>query len=138
MSEQLQLTLEQIRAARSEAISAFAESVRRSYVPQVGYWLVRLRKGGPRVPAAIRWIHTTHEPGRPSNKMERSPFLAAFIMDDPVSLDEVVFARKIETISEEEYQYRVALGHWTAEHAPDEPLANPRRPIDLLKAPPPW
>jgi hypothetical protein len=57
--------------------------------PQPGYWMIRLVSGGPEVPACICVVQTLHEPGIPENLMERSPFLAAFILGKPAGLDEV-------------------------------------------------
>lgn len=55
-----------------------------------GFWLVRFRlaarKWGPATPACIVWLHTRNEPTEPSNAMERSPFLAAFVAGLPASV----------------------------------------------------
>ena len=40
-------------------------------------------------------------------------------------------------IDEAEFNYLMALQEWAAEHAPDEPMANPRQPISWLKVPTP-
>jgi hypothetical protein len=101
--------------------------------PQPGYWLMRMVKGGPRVPATICIVHTTREPGEESNLMDRSPFIAAFIAGDPVSIDDV-WHRRGEPITESEYRFRVADLEYARRYAPDEPQAAPRKKIDLMQA----
>lgn len=101
--------------------------------PQEGYWLVRLVKKGPLVPAAIIREHTTAEPGNPTNKMERSPTLAAYIAGNPCDIDKV-WLRRGAPISEAEYKYQVADGEWARSYAPNDPKAEPNKPIDLLKS----
>jgi hypothetical protein len=39
--------------------------------PREGYWMVRLRRDGPEVPARLFWCD--HEPGIPENKLDRWP-----------------------------------------------------------------
>lgn len=96
-----------------------------------------MTKGGPFVAAAIQWVHTTFEPEEPSNKMlgTRSPFLAAFLDGNPVSLDEV-WHRKGDPITKAEYDYMVANAAWAKEHAPHEAIATPRKQLDLRLLPP--
>ena len=97
--------------------------------PQPGFWLVRLAKGGPQAPAAIVRVHTTAEPGNPSNAMERSPFLAAFIAGEPVDLDAVWLLRG-EPITEAEYRFRVADIEHAKAWRPDDPRGKPREAVD--------
>ena len=59
---------------------------RRMDRPEPGFWLVRLAKGAPQVPACIRVVQTLAEPGDPLNLMDRSPFIAAFIAGEPVRM----------------------------------------------------
>ncbi len=101
--------------------------------PETGWWTVRLGRGTPRVPAAIMWIEPiAAEPGEPLNDMQdtRSGFLAAFIAGEPVGIEEV-WHRKGQPISEAEYQFLVAEAAWVRQHAPDEPVANPTKRVDL-------
>ncbi len=107
--------------------------VRQMGRPTPGYWLMRLVSGGPRVPTAIVIVHTTREPGEESNRMDRSPFIAAFIAGEPVAVDEV-WLRRGEQITEADYRFRVAEAAWCREFAPDEPIAQPRKRIDLMQA----
>ena len=112
-----------------------------------GYWLVRQRLGqrkwGPLLPAAIMLMHTTAAPGEIDNAMDRSPFYAAFVGDEPVSIwslqqETHTFGERIyqteRVVDEAEYRFRVADAAWAREHAPDEPQAQPRKPIDLMQA----
>lgn len=107
--------------------------------PQAGWWLIRLAKGAPRVAACIRSVQTTHEPGQPDNDMTgtRSPFLAAFVLDEPVDIDRVWLTRG-EVITESEYRYRCADHAWLEKNDPGHPMAAPAEPIDLLTAPVPF
>ena len=108
---------------------------RRIDAPQPGFWLIRQAKGAPQVPACIRRFHTHYEPGNPLNLMERSPFLAAEIAGEYIGLD-AVWQRKGEPITEAEYRFRCADANWAKQHAPEEPIANPRRAVDLRALPP--
>jgi len=100
--------------------------------PEPGHWLVRLVKGGPSVPACIRWCETTVEPGEPSNLMHgtRYRFLAAFINGDPVPLDRVWLTRGTP-IDRAEHDFRVADTNWAMTNAPAEPAARPTERVDL-------
>ena len=107
--------------------------------PQPGWWLVKLVKGGPTVAACIRLVLTEFEPDFPQNDMRgtRSPFLAAFVNDEPVDMDRV-WLTKGEPITEAEYAFRVADAKWAAEHAPNEPAAQPHKAVDLRQIPIPF
>ncbi len=104
--------------------------------PEPGFWLVRLVRNGPPVPAAIMWVQTTHDPvtGEP---MDRSRFLAAYIDGKPVGLDDV-WLRRGTPIDEAEYRFRLADAAWAREHVPSEIAANPKRSIDPLSVPLPF
>lgn len=86
--------------------------------PQVGFWMVRLVKGGREVPACIQYESTTSEPGNPENLMERSPMLTARINGEIVDTGEV-WERRGREISKAEY-----------DAAPI--IADPLTPIDLM------
>lgn len=107
--------------------------------PQPGFWLIRTVKGGPRVAACIKIVCTTAEPGQPDNDMHgtRSPFLAAFVLGEPVDLDRVWLTRG-EPITEHEHDFRVRDAAWVRQYRPSEPMAQPHKPIDLLQAPLPF
>jgi hypothetical protein len=93
--------------------------------------------GGPEVPACICVVQTLHEPGIPENLMERSPFLAAFILGKPAGLDEV-WKRRGREIDRGEYDYRVDDARWAKAFAPREAIARPRQRVDWLDQPLPF
>lgn len=95
--------------------------------PQPGYWLMRLVKAGPLVPAAIIKFETRYEPDS----------LAAFICGDQVPLDDV-WLRRGEPITKEEYEFRVADQAWAKQWAPEEAQAKPDQPINLMTTPLPF
>jgi hypothetical protein len=120
-------------------------------MPRLGFWLVRERlprkqgevgraQWGPLLPAKIERIHTTYEPGEKLNTMERSPFFAAFVAGEPVSLYSLqqethtagdrIF-RVERTIDRAEHDWRVADAAWAREFSPEEPEANPNKAVDL-------
>ena len=105
--------------------------------PEPGSWKVRLHSGGPLVFAEIRVVHTTHEPGNPENVMERSPFLAAFINNRPVKLNDVWHRRPLEDVPETDLAYERADGEWAVDgansYARNVPKARPREKIDPLQ-----
>lgn len=103
--------------------------------PQPGYWMIRLVKGAPEVPACIQYEQTTHEPGNPENLMERSAILTARINGDVVRMDRV-WLRRGRSITKAEHDFQVADARWAAKHSPGEPKANPDRPVDLNSIPP--
>lgn len=107
----------------------------RSYIPEPGFWLVRLARGGVEVPARIFRHTTTEEPGDPANRMERPSFLVAEILGEPVDLEEV-WHRRGRAIDEAEYRYQVADFAHARDWRPGDPKATPRAPIDLTRLPP--
>jgi len=105
-----------------------------------GWWQVRLRKRAVWVPARTFW--TDAEPGMPDNILDRwpLPFLTAEIageMADPLDVFGAPERREImpnDGLSiEQEYAYLVATLRHAKTHLPDNPLANPKRAIDLRK-----
>jgi hypothetical protein len=103
--------------------------------PQPGFWLIKLVKNGPPVPACIRWVQTTHEPGNADNPMERSRFLAAEINGQPVDIDRVWLVRGRE-IDGGEYRYRCAVTDWAMDNAPESIEASPTKSFNLATAAP--
>lgn len=105
--------------------------------PTPGFWLVRLVKNGPRIPASIVLVKTTFEPKNPLNSMpDRSPFLVGYINGEIVDPGRV-WQMRGEPISEAEYAFRCRDAAWAKEFAADEPAANANRPIDYLACKPP-
>jgi hypothetical protein len=103
--------------------------VRKINDPQPGHWMVRLVRDGPEVPAKIERID--HEPGNPANKLDTGPVMFALIAGEPVDPLAIWHSRG-RPIDAVEYAYQLADYLWCRDHAPDEPKANPRAPIDPL------
>lgn len=130
----------EINHATAALMRTVSREMAREYAQiEPGYWLIRLVKGGPRVAARIWWVETVVDPDFPENRMDgtRSPFFAAEIDGAPADLITVWMGR-LQSISEQEYRFRVADSAWARQHKPDEPIANPRRRIDLMTAPLPF
>ena len=108
-------------------------------MPAEGHWLIRLVRNGPPVAASIRWVETTVEPGVPENDMAgtRSRFMAAFINGEPVDIDRVWLVRG-HAIDEAEYNFRIADFEHACQWRPDDPVAEPTKKIDLMRAPMPF
>ena len=98
--------------------------------PQVGFWMVKLVKGGTEIPACIRMLITTAEPGNLENAMERSGALAAFIGGKSVPMDEV-WLRRGRPITASEYERAINDLRWSLE---TDRSADPLRPINHLTA----
>lgn len=105
--------------------------------PQPVFCMLRLVRGGHETPACIVWEQTHHEPGDPSNVMERPAHLGAYIGDSPVD-PSAVWEQRFREITEAEYRYQLADRHWLDANAPSDPKANPTEPINLLTAPLPF
>ena len=99
--------------------------------PRLGFWRIRLAKNAP---LAVCCIRTVEEPEE-DVWWESSPNLAAYILDEPAPMERV-WTWRGEAITEAEYRYQCALVAHCREHEPNDPLANPRRPVDLTKLAP--
>lgn len=108
-----------------------------SDAPRPGWWLCRLVKDGPLVPCAIELRACPHEPGDPSNVMERSPVLVGFVDGEEVHPSRVPWPYGTPT-TEADYRYRLANAEWARKHAPHEPIARPKERIDMLRTPLPF
>jgi hypothetical protein len=109
-----------------------------------GFYSIRLGRGRALVAARIWWCN--HEPGVPENTLDRwpIPFLAGEILGewcDPamiwVGRDRCPLVPTFPlTTVEQEYAYQCGLSAWAKDYARDEPIARPRRPVDLTALPP--
>jgi hypothetical protein len=102
----------------------------RSAVIKPGFFLVRLGKGRPLVPARIWWC--AHEPGNPENELE-VPFLEGEAAGKPYQ-PALIWSSGLPT-TEAEYRFRMALHAHCVEHEPDAPEANPTRKVRLRDLP---
>ena len=100
--------------------------------PQPGFFLIRMMRRGPEVPARIWWSTGTDEEGHP---LDRPLRLSAEIIDREVDPLEV-WHRKRVPIPEQEFRYRRDLIRWARVHRPDMPECHPYRPVDMLRLPP--
>lgn len=101
--------------------------------PECGWFKRRLVKGGPEVPARIWMYQPTDENGD--------------LCDDEKLQCEVDgrFADPHEQwswlcgipITEAQFNHLTALRQWSEQHAPNEPYANPRKPVDWMTVPTP-
>jgi hypothetical protein len=107
---------------------------------QPGHWKLRIVRHGALVPARIFWCD--HEPGNEENRLDRwpVPFSAGEVAGewvDPrwiwlrVIGGNAVQWKRAEPIEASEYRYLMADMSWARLYAPDEPIANPRRRVDL-------
>lgn len=106
--------------------------------PAPGYYRVRLVKGGPWVPARV-YIPCPVDPWF-GHHIERPRWLLADVDGKPTDPQFVTLrnARRLERITEEEWALLTETAQWARHYAPDEPVANPKAPIDLLSAPLPF
>lgn len=92
--------------------------------PVPGHYLLRLTKGGPWCAAEIRrdenGLWSCHIDG-----VESGPAEDPWTLPD---LERIHFGGRESYASET--AYRLAMARFAREHKPDDPSANPRRPID--------
>lgn len=104
---------------------------------QEGTFRVRLVRGGPFVPCRV-WI----------TPCERDPETGEAMTDERLHVEVDYIERQRpefgwqlligEPITEAEYRYMCAASRHATAHEPDSPAANPRQPIDLSRARPPF
>jgi hypothetical protein len=113
--------------------------------PQPGFYVMRLRRGAPWVPALIYQLCPMVLPQptalagpdpddwcRPS---DRSQLYGALIDGEPSPVDRVWMARSLRSVSPEEYAFRMGpLRCWARAH-PGMPEARPEQPVDLAALP---
>ena len=111
-----------------------------------GYWKLRLVRSGPFVPARI-WL-CDHEPFNEDNTLDRwpIPFPAGEVAGQWVDPREIwlrvigdsVIWKRVEPIDERVFKWMMKDMSWAKEYAPDDPIANPRRPANLSQLPIPF
>lgn len=109
------------------------------------HFLCRMVRGGPLVPARLRYID--HEPGVPENKREDSRWPVLILCADvggteiePEWLEERLWApvghwKYCQPITEAEYRYQLARLRWAERHATADPTLKPRRRVDPSSVP---
>ena len=127
--------LDQLYAWHTNALRGhFAEDLPLEQDPQCGWFKRRLVKHGPFVPARIWMFQPIDEE---SGELVGDEVMFCEVNDkwaDPELQWEWLCQ---EPITEAEFNYLTAAQAWAAEHAPDEPMANLRQPIDWMKVPTP-
>jgi hypothetical protein len=114
--------------------------------PEPGFYVMRLARGAPLVPALIHQLcpMVVPRPGAPEEPhpddwcrpLDRSPHYRAQIDGKPVAVERVWTARSLLPISPAEYQFRVGeLRQWARVH-PRMPEARPQLPVNLAALPP--
>jgi hypothetical protein len=103
-------------------------------VPTPGCYEIRLRKDAPT--SAVRiWFGPSTDPATGEEMLERSSFWQCTLNGQPVPLEQCWPGCARQPISREEHD-RIVLRNDTLD--PSSPFYNPRRPIDLGTAPPPF
>lgn len=103
--------------------------------PQPGFYRRKLVRGGPWVGVHIWLEQDIDEAG----ELIAPPVLRALVGSNSyVDADDVWTYVADNPISQEEYNFMVAEAAWTKARSPDDPSANPREPIDPLRAPLPF
>lgn len=104
--------------------------------PEPGFFVLRLVKGGPLVPAVIwRPCPVEVDPFEGIiQPLDRYPHLQARILDRDVHPETVWAAGR--AVPRAEWQYLVARAEWARMWAPRDPLANPKQPMAIEKMAP--
>lgn len=106
--------------------------------PVAGHYRRRLVKGGPWWPVVI-WFGPPPDPDHPGLELDRSPRWQAregeWLRSGDDDIQNLWISCCREPISESEYRFMVAERAWCKQNAPDDPLANPTKPIDLNAQP---
>jgi hypothetical protein len=102
-------------------------------VPEEGYYLTRLVRGGPKVPVRI-WHGPPPDPDNPGQVLDRSWRWQCLVDNkeaDPFEIWPYVAGRRIDRY---EYEARLAGKAWDRLYDPGSPFLDPDRPINKLKA----
>src|SRR5712671_4094507 len=113
--------------------------------PRPGFYVTRLRRGGPLVPALIYQLcpmvvpqPTAVDGPHPDDwcrPLDRSPRYGALIDGKRVAVDRVWTARALRPVSPAEYAFRIGpLRRWARAH-PVMPEARPECSVDLTALP---
>ena len=100
--------------------------------PQCGWFKLRLVKGGPFVPARI-WMFQPIEDG----ELVGDETFQCEVNGKFADAEDQWHWLCQNPITKAEFDYLTASLAWAADHAPDEPMANVRQPIDWQKVPTP-
>ncbi len=117
----------------------FAEAIRenirdhfdRSLI-RPGYFLIRLGREAPLVAARI-YEREPDDGDTPAGEILREPCDPVFVW---TGRDRAPLVPRDGLTVEQEYAFWCADAAWARDHAPQEPIARPRRPVDLTVLPP--
>jgi hypothetical protein len=104
-------------------------------IPIAGFYQTRLIKGGPWVAVRIWWGFPSEL--TPEETVDRLPAWNAERDGKPVGILEVWPHVSGRPIPESEYKFLLARAAHASRYLPDSPFAQPRRRVDMNKAPPP-
>lgn len=113
-----------------DALAGLAPQI--THEPQVGFFQRRFVRGGVFVPVAIFLEQETDATGELSTD-ER---LVCLVNGKPADPEAEWSHCAGNPITEQEYRYLEARSDWARVHSPEDPYANPGKPIDLLSIPP--
>jgi hypothetical protein len=98
-----------------------------------GWFKRKLVKGGPDVPAKL-WMY---QPTDESGDLIADEQMFAEVDGKYADPEDQWPWLCSNPISEAEFNHLTALRQWSEQHAPEEPYANPRQPVDWMKVPNP-
>ena len=106
--------------------------------PQCGWFRRRLIRGGPWVPARI-WVEIHDQPVDAAGELVADEVLLWRCTVNGVEKEAedewpILCGRPI---TEDEFEFLSGLERYATKHDQREPLANPKAPIDIGRAPPP-
>lgn len=99
--------------------------------PQCGWFQRKLVKGGPMVPARIWLFFETDDAG----ELVDEEVLQCEVNGERADAVEQWSYLAGHPITEQQFSYMTALSAHVREYEPSHPLADPRKPVDWLKAP---
>ena len=97
--------------------------------PTPGFYAMRLVRNGPLCPVRI-WFGPPHDPVT-GEELDRSHRYQAELNGKPAEIDRVWPWCTKHQITETEYRYMLDVHTWATEHAPKEPEAQPRQPVNI-------
>lgn len=101
--------------------------------PHAGWYKRRLVKDGPWVPVRI-WLHQEVDE---AGELAADAYFCCDVDGKPADPEQHWLFACMQPIAETDYTHLLRLSRYAKKHDDREPLANPRKAIDLLNVPPP-
>lgn len=117
---------------RDALLGVYGDGLPTNDEPQCGWFKRRLVKGGPFVPARI-WLYAETDPV--TGELMADETLQCEVNGQHADAHEAWLWLCANPITEAEFKYLTAVANYAAWHAPNDPAANPARPVDWLSAP---